>query len=91
MLEKKLELLAKDYQSKEAQLGAVLSKANLNPSATQAVVHKTDDVVSTKNQLIKDLQYRVQRNMKLYNDTISVYEANLLKLGVPEEGIEKKV
>ena len=29
--------------------------------------------------------------MKLYNDTISVYEANLVKLGVPEESIESFV
>ena len=57
VLEKKLELLAKDYSSKEAQLGEVLGKANLDPNAMQAVVRKTDDVVSMKNQLIKDLQY----------------------------------
>mmetsp|Transcript_4352 Transcript_4352/g.15055 ORF Transcript_4352/g.15055 Transcript_4352/m.15055 type:complete len:470 (+) Transcript_4352:14-1423(+) len=83
MLERKLEAMGEQLEKKEAQLGEVLSASNLDPATLQQVTKKLDEVLDSKNQLIKALQYDVAKVSKAHNDLIRVYEAKLAEFGVP--------
>jgi len=85
MLEKKLEAAGDALEKKEAQLGEVLSASNLDPGTLQQVTKKLDEVIDSKNQLIRALQYDVAKVSKAHNDLIRVYEAKLAEFGVPVE------
>ena len=66
-----------------SQLGEVLSASNLDPGTLALVSKKLDEVMDSKNQLIKALQYDVAKVSKAHNDLIRVYEAKLAEFGVP--------
>ena len=83
VLERKLEALGDELEKKEAQLGEVLSASNLDPGTLALVSKKLDEVMDSKNQLIKALQYDVAKVSKAHNDLIRVYEAKLAEFGVP--------
>ena len=60
----------------------------LSPSlrfAIPQVTKKLDEVLDSKNQLIKALQYDIAKVSKAHNDLIRVYEAKLAEFGVPVE------
>jgi recombinational DNA repair ATPase RecF len=61
----------------------VLSASNLDPGTLALVSKKLDEVMDSKNQLIKALQYDVAKVSKAHNDLIRVYEAKLAEFGVP--------
>uniref|UniRef100_A0A7S0N549 Growth arrest-specific protein 8 domain-containing protein n=1 Tax=Pyramimonas obovata TaxID=1411642 RepID=A0A7S0N549_9CHLO len=85
MLERKLTALSEQLEKKEAQLGEVLAASNLDQTTLQQVTKKLDEVLDSKNQLIKALQYDVAKVSKAHNDLIRVYEAKLAEFGVPVE------
>lgn len=85
LLEKKLGALADTLEKKEAQLNEVLSASNLDPTALTVVTRKLEDVLDSKNNAIKDLQYELARVCKAHNDLIRTYEAKLKSFGVPVE------
>mmetsp|Transcript_4441 Transcript_4441/g.15516 ORF Transcript_4441/g.15516 Transcript_4441/m.15516 type:complete len:474 (+) Transcript_4441:234-1655(+) len=85
MLERKLEALTEQLEKKEAQLGEVLAASNLDSATLQQVTKKLDEVLESKNQLIKALQYDVAKVSKAHNDLIRVYEAKLAEFGIPTE------
>merc|ERR1712167_35592 len=57
LMEKKLEALTTQLETKEAQLNEVLGASNLDPTALSVVTRKLEDVLDAKNMAIKDLQY----------------------------------
>lgn len=85
MLEKKLEAMTEQLEKKEAQLAEVLSASNLDPATLAQVNKKLEEMLDSKNQLIKALQYDVAKVSKAHNDLIRVYEAKLSEFGVPVE------
>merc|ERR1711990_236195 len=86
VLEKKLEVLASQFDEKQAQLTQVLAAAKLDLSVVASVTKKLEQVLGAKNRQIKELQYQVHQCTKAYNDTIRVYESKLPALGIdPEE------
>lgn len=86
VLEKKLEVLAGQFDEKQAQLTEVLTAAKLDPAIVAGVTKKLEQVLGEKNRQIKALQYQVHQCTKAYNDTIRVYESKLPTLGIdPEE------
>merc|ERR1711981_634761 len=87
VLEKKIEQLQMQYDEKQAQLTEVLAAAKLDPGVVASVTKKLEQVLGTKNRLIKDLQYQVHQCTKAYNDTIRVYESKLPVNGIPAEEI----
>merc|ERR1712224_759599 len=87
VLEKKLEVLTGQFNEKQAQLSEVLQAAKLDPAVVAGVTKKLEDVLGSKNRLIKDLQYQVHQCTKSYNDTIRVYESKLPVNGIPGEEI----
>lgn len=56
-----------------------------NEGPSWRVTKKLDEVLDSKNQLIKALQYDVAKVSKAHNDLIRVYEAKLAEFGVPVE------
>merc|ERR1719386_421367 len=87
VLEKKLDLLTGNFHEKQAQLSEVLQAAKLDPAVVASVTKKLEQVLGSKNRLIKDLQYQVHQCTKCYNDTIRVYESKLPVNGIPAEEI----
>ena len=85
MLERKLVAMQEQLEKKEAQLGEVLAASNLDPATLQQVNKKLEEVLDSKNQMIKALQYDVAKISKAHNDLIRVYEAKLTEFGVPVE------
>lgn len=85
LLEKKLAALADTLEKKEAQLNEVLSASNLDPTALTVVTKKLEDVLDSKNNAIKDLQYELARVCKAHNDLLRTYETKLNSFGIPPE------
>lgn len=65
LLEKKVQVLSETLEKKEAQIGEVLTASNLDPGTLQNVTKKLDDVLESKNQLIKALQYDLAKVSKV--------------------------
>ncbi len=51
----------------------------------QAINHRLDEVLNSKNSIIRALQYDVAKVSKAHNDLIRVYEAKLAEFGIPVE------
>merc|ERR1711988_550598 len=77
VLEKKLELLTRGFNEKQAQLSEVLQQAKLEPQLVANLTQKLEQVLGSKNRLIREVQYQVHECTKAYNDTIKVYENKL--------------
>ncbi|CAJ0955825.1 unnamed protein product, partial [Ranitomeya imitator] len=85
LLERKLQALRDTLEKKEAQLNEVLAASNLDPVALSTVTRKLEDVLDTKNNAIKDLQYELARVCKAHNDLLRTYEAKMRAFGIPVE------
>ncbi|XP_075045183.1 dynein regulatory complex subunit 4 [Mixophyes fleayi] len=83
LLERKLQALGEVLEKKEAQLNEVLAASNLDPTALSAVTSKLEDVLDSKNNAIKDLQYELARVCKAHNDLLRTYEAKMRAFGIP--------
>ncbi|KAM4612469.1 dynein regulatory complex subunit 4 [Discoglossus pictus] len=83
LLERKLLALGETLEKKEAQLNEVLAASNLDPTALTAVTRKLEDVLDSKNNAIKDLQYELARVSKAHNDLLRTYEAKMRTFGIP--------
>ncbi|CAM5094170.1 unnamed protein product [Natator depressus] len=83
LLERKLKGLSNILEKKEVQLNEILSASNLDPSALTMVTRKLEDVLDSKNNTIKDLQYELARVCKAHNDLLRTYEAKLTAFGIP--------
>ncbi|XP_078400592.1 dynein regulatory complex subunit 4 [Cetorhinus maximus] len=83
ILEQKLCVLSDCLEKKEAQLNEVLAASNLDPTALSMITRKLEDVLDSKNNVIKDLQYELARVCKAHNDLLRTYEAKLTAFGIP--------
>ncbi|XP_077317066.1 dynein regulatory complex subunit 4 [Lithobates pipiens] len=83
LLERKLQALGDTLEKQEAQLNEVLAASNLDPTALSVVTRKLEDVLDTKNNAIKDLQYELARVSKAHNDLLRTYEAKMRAFGIP--------
>ncbi|GMI10659.1 hypothetical protein TrLO_g9003 [Triparma laevis f. longispina] len=89
VLEQKLQGLGQNIEKAEAQLNEVVMAAQVDPGEVGAITSSIDEMLSTKNQHIKDLQYAVLRMTKAYNDGLRTYGTKLKECGIPEEEFEK--
>ncbi|MGH0148814.1 UNVERIFIED_CONTAM: hypothetical protein FKN15_021922 [Acipenser sinensis] len=83
LLERKLHALTDTLEKKEVQLNEVLSASNLDPTALTVVTRKLEDILDSKNNAIKDLQYELARVCKAHNDLLRTYETKLRAFGIP--------
>ncbi|XP_030872719.1 dynein regulatory complex subunit 4 [Leptonychotes weddellii] len=87
VLERKLQVLSASVEKKEVQFSEVLAASNLDPAALTLVSRKLEDVLESKNNTIKDLQYELARVCKAHNDLLRTYEAKLLAFGIPLDNV----
>nr|XP_035939933.1 dynein regulatory complex subunit 4-like isoform X3 [Halichoerus grypus] len=87
VLERKLQALSASVEKKEVQFSEVLAASNLDPAALTLVSRKLEDVLESKNNTIKDLQYELARVCKAHNDLLRTYEAKLLAFGIPLDNV----
>ncbi|KAJ3049482.1 Dynein regulatory complex subunit 4 [Rhizophlyctis rosea] len=85
ILEKKVDSLKETLEKKDLQLNEVLKATNLDPAALSNLTRRLEEVLDTKNQLIKELQYDLAKVTKAHNDMIRVYEAKLTEFSIPVE------
>ena len=69
------------------QLEEVVRAARLDPAVLNAVTNKLDDVIGTRNSLINDLQYKVAKVGKSYNDALRTLDSKLEEFGIPQDAI----
>lgn len=67
ILEKKVESLKDNLEKRELQVNEILKATNLDPGALANLTKRLEDVLSGKNQHIKDLQYDLSKVTKVIN------------------------
>lgn len=63
-MEKKVESLKENLEKKELQVNEILKATNLDPVALSNLAKKLEDVLNSKNDQIKDLQYELAKVSK---------------------------
>ncbi|XP_034939197.1 dynein regulatory complex subunit 4 [Chelonus insularis] len=86
LLEKKLEKLSELLEQKEAQIGEVLTAAQLDPSEIN-ISQKFEDILNRKNIAIQDLQHDLAKACKAHDDLLATYENKLQEYGIRETGL----
>jgi hypothetical protein len=84
-LEKKVESLKETLEKRELQVNEVLKATNLDPSSVASLTKRLEDVLQSKNDQIRELQYDLSKVTKAHNDMIRVYEAKLTDMSIPVE------
>lgn len=76
------------FEAKMAQFTAVLRQSNLDPTILHNVTQKLDDVLTSKNEQVKELKYECAKVTKAHNDLVRVYEDKLREFGIPESELD---
>ncbi|XP_047702097.1 dynein regulatory complex subunit 4 isoform X3 [Prionailurus viverrinus] len=87
VLERKLQALSAAVEKKEVQINEVLAASTLDPAALTLVSRTLENVLESKNNTIKDLQYELARVCKAHSDLLRTYEAKLLAFGIPLDNV----
>ncbi|XP_032051782.1 dynein regulatory complex subunit 4 [Aythya fuligula] len=87
LLERKLKGLLDVLEKKEVELSEVFAASNLDPGALSLVSQKLEDVLSSKNTTIEDLQFQLARACKAHNDMLQTLEAKLTAFGIPLDNL----
>jgi hypothetical protein len=66
----------------------VLRQSNLDPTILHNVTQKLDDVLTAKNEQIKEMKYECAKITKAHNDLVRVYEDKLREFGIPESELD---
>lgn len=72
------------FETKKAEFTSVLRASNPDPVVLHNVTKQLDDVLTAKNEQIKELKYEVAKITKAHNDLVLVYEDKLRALGIPD-------
>ncbi|KAM9227884.1 dynein regulatory complex subunit 4 [Leptosomus discolor] len=87
LLERKLKGLLGVLEKTEVELGEVFAASNLDPGALSLVSRELEDVLSSKNATIEDLQLQLARVCKAHNDLLQTFEAKLTAFGIPLDNL----
>lgn len=85
LLEKKLEAAAEEVEKKGAALGEVLAAAKLDPTTLGAVEDRLEDVVQSKDSVIRELKVELQRVIAAHSRVLDAYGNKLDEYGIPTE------
>jgi growth arrest-specific protein 8 len=64
-LEKKVESLKENLEKRELQVNEVLKATNMDPASVANLTKRLDDVLRSKNEQIKELQYELGKVAKV--------------------------
>ncbi|NXU09547.1 DRC4 protein, partial [Pardalotus punctatus] len=87
LLERKLQELLSLLEKKEVELSEVVAASKLEPSTLNLVSHRLENVLSSKNATIQDLQLQLARVCKAHNDMLQTFEAKLTAFGIPVDNL----
>ncbi|XP_075289464.1 dynein regulatory complex subunit 4 isoform X2 [Opisthocomus hoazin] len=87
LLERKLEGLLGVLEKKELEISAAFTASNLDSGALSLVSDKLEDMLSSKNTAIKDLQLQLARACKAHNDMLQTFKAKLTAFGIPLDNL----
>jgi len=87
ILENKVDSLKENLEKKDIQLTEVMKATNANPTAVANLTNKLEELLESKNNVIKELQYDLAKVTKAHNDMIRVYEAKLAEFSIPVEDL----
>ncbi|GMF65580.1 unnamed protein product [Phytophthora lilii] len=87
ILEQRLASMDDQHARKGAQLQEILLAANLDPVQARRVTETLGTLLDSKNVKIRNLQYKVAKESKAYNDTLRTFTEKLTQFGIPEEEI----
>lgn len=82
VLERKLEQLQTTFDQRQTQFGEVLRSANLDPTMVGDLTAKLDDVLDSRNTMLRDLEYDIARVTKAHNDAQRVFNEKLSAHGI---------
>ena len=85
ILEKKLTTINEDMEVKDLQLNEVLKAAHIDPRALGAIEQSIEEVESAKNDLINELQNKLQEIRKAHSHMVKAYEGKLSEFVIPVE------
>lgn len=57
----------------------------MDPHAISQMTNRVSEILDSKSQLIKDLQYELARVVKAHNDMLRVYEAKMGEWNIPTD------
>ncbi|NXX13632.1 DRC4 protein, partial [Podargus strigoides] len=87
LLERKLRGLLDVLEKKEVELSEACAASSLGPDALSLISHKLEDVLSSKNATIEDLQLQLARAYKAHDDMLRTFEAKLTAFGIPLDNL----
>jgi len=87
LLEQKLDKLTDLLEIKDAQFNELLASSNLDDKSMAIVNEKISEVLTSKNNAIKDLRFEVARLAKAHNDLIMTCTAHLESSGIRKEDL----
>ena len=94
LLEKRLTAVGEGLERKEAQLGEILSQANLEPAAVGIGVGGGENGGKLDRQQllrldvsVRDLKQELERVVRAHNNAIREYEDKLTEYGIPSEEV----
>jgi len=94
ILEKKLTSVKETLERKDLQLHEIITSSagapqkggmTMDPATINSVTSRVSEILDTKSQLIKDLQYELARVIKAHNDMLRVYEAKMAEWNIPTD------
>ncbi|KAM6033371.1 dynein regulatory complex subunit 4-like [Chlamydotis macqueenii] len=87
LLERKLKGLLSMVEKKDVELSEAFAASNLDPDALFLVSSKLEDLVSSKNTTIRQLQLQLAQVCKAHNDMLHTLEAKLRAFGIPVDNL----
>jgi hypothetical protein len=87
VLEKKLETLNHELETRELQLSQLVATVNLDPEDAATITKRAQELMEEKDAKLLDQTQELTRLRKANADLIRVYEAKLGEYGIPTEDL----
>jgi fibronectin type 3 domain-containing protein len=85
VLRKKTASADEELLARQEQLQKVLDAARLDPVVVSNLEQKLNEILDSRNGVIRDLRYEVLRVSKCHDDAMRTLEAKLAEFGIPHD------
>lgn len=85
VLRKKTQTADEELMERQAQLQKVLAAAHLDPVVVTNLEMKLNDILDSRNGVVRDLQYEILRVSKAHDDAMRTLEERLEEFGIPHD------
>ncbi len=93
LFEKKLSVYGEELEKTDGQLNHLIHSFNLEPQSTGSAQRKVEDILTAKNDAIKELQQSLAQAILRHNETLAKFEEKLEEYDIPvaELGFKPKM